>query len=86
MSKFAILETEPINRKAGPPATVMHWLVVYDANGTGMLSAGRNPDNLQWPSEEFFYSDRAKAEKDAQHFRDYNARQVEQTKRCRGPE
>jgi hypothetical protein len=85
MTKYAILETQPIIRKVGPQGVAMNWVCVYSPSSTGMTSAGSDRDNLRKPGEDFLYSDKAKADADAAHFRADNARQVEQTKRCRGP-
>jgi hypothetical protein len=78
--KLAILETCP--RAVG--SATMHWKKIYSANSDGFTSAGQDRANLRKPPEDFLYSDRAQAEKDADKFRADNARQVENTKRCRG--
>jgi hypothetical protein len=79
--KYAILETQTINDSA---SVLMHWKRVINANCDTFTSAGGSRESLRRPDDEYFYDDKAEAEKDADKFRAENARRVEQTKRCRG--
>lgn len=81
--KYAILETKKRVNRAGGERFSMNWVYVASQGRTGMTDAGSDRADLREPSDEFFYSDKSKAEADAQRFRNDNARAVERYKRCR---